>query len=250
MARSGRSVWLLLGLSLCALAVGCATPQNPDPFEKTNRFFYGFNESLDKHVMKPVADAYTRVTPQPVRTGLTNAFNNLGYLDTILNDLLQGEVTRGLADTGRMAANSTFGVAGIFDVATGMGLPKHKADFGQTLGKWGVKQGAYLVLPVLGPSTVREAPGIGVTMVTNPLFWVDEPAATIPVGVLGAVNYRAEASDLVRFRNEAAIEPYVFTREAYLKYRQNLVDEGKPATQPDLEDFDSAAPSTRPSTSR
>ena len=152
----------IISAGLCIILSGCAqVPQEGpahDPIESFNREMYIFNDTVDQAVLGPIARGYSDVTPAPVRRSVTNFFDNLGYLDTVLNDFLQGKVTRGFADTGRFLVNSTVGIVGIFDVATPMGLPKNDEDLGQTLAVWGANEGAYLMLPGYGPSTVRDAP--------------------------------------------------------------------------------------------
>lgn len=235
----------------CAAIVltGCASnPSNTDPLEGTNRLIYNLNEDVDRVLLKPASDVYVKHAPEPIRIGLGNAFANLGYANVILNDFLQGKWGQGLGDAGRMAINSTIGVAGIFDVATTLDLPAHRNDFGLTLGKWGFGPGPYLVIPLLGPSSGRDAIGFGTVVVTNPLFWIDPPlAVTIPMGAAQAVDARSRADAGIRFRNEAAIDPYIFTRDAYLQYRRNLVLGYQPPQDPEF--YDEEAGPTVPATS-
>ena len=139
----------LLGLLSLALLGGCASTNNPrDPLEPFNRAIYQFNDGLDKAIMKPVATVYKEVLPEFARTGVTNFFNNLYDIITALNNLLQGKISDAVSDVGRLAVNTTIGVAGLIDVATEIGLEKHKEDFGQTLGRWGIGDGPYLQRPV------------------------------------------------------------------------------------------------------
>src|SRR5690606_5704408 len=133
---------------------------DPDPLEPANRAFFTFNETLDQYLIRPVAETYVEVAPRPMRTAVTNFFNNLTYLNVILNSFLQGKFYQGVNDTARFVINSTLGVGGLFDVATDAGLPAHQEDFGQTLAVWGASQGAYLYLPVRGPNSVRDAPDL------------------------------------------------------------------------------------------
>ena len=245
--------WVTSKCAACAVIVltGCASPPgNIDPLEKTNRFIFNFNEDLDHVLLKPASDAYVKHVPEPVRTGLGNAFANIGYVNVILNDFLQGKWGQGLGDAGRMAVNSTIGVAGIFDVATGWDLPAHRNDFGLTLGTWGMGPGPYLVIPVLGPSSGRDAIGFGAVVVTNPLFWLDLPlVVTIPLGTVQAVDARSGADAGIRFRNEAAIDPYVFTRDTYTQYRRNLIRGHQPPQDQRFYDEDMgppAAPTSEP----
>ena len=244
-------MWRILcaGWALMLLG-GCATTGNIDPWEKTNRVFYNFDDGLDRVLLKPVSDFYVKVVPAPIRTGLTNGFDNLGYGNVILNDFLQAKWKQGLDDTGRMAVNSTIGIAGFFDVASRWGLPSHPNDFGITLGKWGAKPGPYIVLPLLGPTTMRDVPGIFVANATNPVTWVNPPLAiTAPLGVVQGINTRSRYESALRFRNAAAVDPYVFTRTGYLQYRDNLIHEGrKPVDQSIYDEEPDSAPSTAPAT--
>jgi phospholipid-binding lipoprotein MlaA len=227
--------WMLLVLAAAGFLGGCTGANPRDPWESTNRFFYDFNEGLDKAVMKPVSDAYVAVVPQQVRDGLGHAFDNLGYGNVILNDILQGKLEQGGSDAGRMAVNTFIGIGGIFDVAATWGLAAHDNDFGITLGKWGVEAGPYLVLPFYGPSCTRDVPAIPVGYLTDPTTWVETPAGVwIPLGALEAVDARSRAAKWLRFRNEAAIDPYVFTREAYLQYREAQIHEGKKPPEKDI----------------
>jgi phospholipid-binding lipoprotein MlaA len=239
-------------LALLLLGGGCAqNPRNPDPLEKCNRFFYKVNDGLDKIILKPASDVYVKVVPKPVRRGLGNFFDNLGYGNVILNDFLQGHVKEGFGSAGRMAVNSTVGVGGVFDVATKWKLPGHSNDFGITLGKWGAGPGPYLVLPLYGPSTFRDVPRIPVGMYTNVLHYVDLPDyASIPLDVLNLAEDRSQANSAIKFRDEAAIDPYIFMREAYLQYRRIKIygaDRVPPAVEPGFYDEDEM-PTTRATT--
>jgi len=234
MAHSLRRLVALSPLLFIAFTLGCSNTPG-DPFEKINRPFYNFNEALDRHAVKPAANFYEKIIPLGIRTGLGNGFSNLGYLNVIINDYLQGKWQQGLSDTGRMAVNSTVGIAGFFDVATGWGMPIHENRLGTTLGKWGVPPGPYLVIPVLGPSTVRDAPGFYMASITNPVYWI-RPGweYTVPLSIFYTLDARTRLDFLVRFRNEQALDPYVFTRDAYLQYTNTQIR--GPATKPS-EDF-------------
>jgi phospholipid-binding lipoprotein MlaA len=224
-----------LCLTLLLVVSGCATTPSSegsgDPLEPMNRHIYKFNDKLDKAVLKPVADFYVRVTPEPVRNSVSHFFDNVKYPNVILNDFLQGKLQNGLDDIGRFTVNTTMGIVGLFDVASKMGMKPHDEDFGQTLGWWGSPAGPYLVLPLLGPNTVRDSPDLVVSTVTNVLFYVPTAAVTIPLSVLGVIDMRARASNAIRFVNEAALDPYVFTREAYLQRRVFLIYDGHPPMQ-------------------
>ncbi len=217
---------LRIGMLSAVLALaGCATNNPKDPFEPFNRAMFGFNDAIDQAAVKPAAEAYSKL-PSFVQTGVGNFFGNLGDVWTAVNNFLQGKVADGLSDVMRVAVNSTMGFGGLLDIGSEAGLPKHKEDFGQTLGKWGVKSGPYVVLPVLGSSTLRD------TLVTPIDFEGDPWHYKRPVrwrstgSVLRAVDLRAsvlEASNLVE---EAALDRYVFVRDAYLQRRQSKVYDG------------------------
>ena len=220
------------GLCLVLAVGGCASipPDQRDPgdrFEAGNRSVYNFNEGLDRVALKPVSRAYVDHIPQVVRTAASNFFNNLRYLDTVLNGFLQGKVEQGSSDLMRFGINSTIGILGLFDVATKMGLPAHNEDFGQTLGVWGAGPGEYLVYPLIGPSGVRDTGGIVVSLLTNPIVYMASPVA-IPLGIISVIDLRARNEGFTRFRDTAALDPYIFTRESYLQYRQFEVYDGKP----------------------
>lgn len=224
-------VVLVVMLGTVAMLSGCATnPSDDDPLEPMNRAFYTFNDTLDKHVLEPVAVRYKEYTPKPVRTGVTNFFNNLGYLNTVANDFLQGKINQGLADAGRFALNSSFGVFGLFDVATKWGVPKHEEDLGQTFGVWGMPEIAYLVIPLNGPSSVRDAPNLVTSSYLNPLFYASTVVA-FPLGALQVINTRANLLEATKVRDEAAIDPYVFTRAAYEQKRRYEIYDGNPPSQ-------------------
>lgn len=226
----------LLGLlAALAFAGGCASQApkgagDPDPLEPANRAFYGFNEGLDRALVKPIAEAYEKITPAPARTAVTNFFDNLLYLNVIVNSFLQGKVNQGVSDTGRFIVNSTLGLGGLFDVATGMGLPAHNEDFGQTLAKWGVSQGPYVYLPIKGPNSGRDLPDIATSMLLNPLTYISG-GVLIPIQALRIISLRANLLDETRIRDEAAVDPYSFTREAYLQRREYLIYDGNPPSQ-------------------
>ncbi|MDD2759420.1 MAG: VacJ family lipoprotein [Methylomonas sp.] len=199
-----------------------------DPYEGFNRSMYGFNMGMDKYLLKPVADGYRFITPNFMQTGVSNFFNNLKGINVVLNDLLQGKFEQGASDTGRFLTNSTIGVLGLFDVASDLGLDSNVEDFGQTLAVWGVDQGPYLVLPLLGPTTVRDGGAIIVDKAANPDTYVPG------TGILEGINDRANAEGALNFIDEAALDPYVFTRESFLQYRNNLINDGKA----DIDDLD------------
>jgi phospholipid-binding lipoprotein MlaA len=214
---------VLVGLS------GCATT-NKDPLEGVNRGIYKFNDVVDQYAMKPVAKAYKAVTPSPVRTGISNFFSNLGTLTTVVNDLLQLKFAQAFTDAGRFVINTTFGIAGFIDVASKDNIPKHQEDFGQTLGYWGVGSGPYLVLPILGPSTVRDAGGLAFDTVTSdPITYLHNTGqirAHNQVRFVQFLDKRTQLLDAKDLVDDASIDPYAFMRDAYLQRRASQVQDG------------------------
>jgi len=224
----------LIFIALLAIATGCATTQttdgdisNNDSIEPANRIFFDVNETLDKHLMKPIAEAYVDVTPKVVRTSITNFFDNLTYLNVVLNDFLQGKFDQGITDLLRFTYNSIFGIAGLFDVSTAAGMPANNEDFGQTLATWGFDQGSYLYIPLMGPNTIRNVADQVPNTLLNPFFYVTN-AILFPISALYAINTRANLLEASDFRDEAAIDPYAFTREAYLQQREYLIYDSNP----------------------
>jgi phospholipid-binding lipoprotein MlaA len=228
---------LLLGLVLAAVGLaGCATAQRPDPLEPLNRKVFAFNEGLDKAVLKPTATAYQAVVPRPVRTAATNFFNNIYDVWSAANLFMQGRMTDGLSDLMRFGSNSVFGILGLADVATEMGLERHNEDFGQTLGHWGMGPGAYIVWPVLGPSTVRDSVGLPLELQMVPQSFVKPVRAANSMTAWQLVNTRAgllQAGDIL---DGIALDKYVFMRDAYLQRRRNAVYDGDPPPLDDEED--------------
>ncbi len=219
---------------LAAALAGCATPKNPrDPLEPFNRTIYAFNHDLDRVALKPAALAYREVVPLPVRGGITSFFGNFRDVTAAINSLLQLKVKRAAAGAGRVAINSTVGIFGAFDVATRLGLEKHDEDFGQTLGHWGVKDGPYLVLPLLGPSNARDAVGWVGDYFTDPEFYLftESPENWLVFGTR-IVNVRANLLEAERLLDEVAIDRYAFVREAYLQRRRNQIYDGNPPDAP------------------
>ena len=197
------------------------------------------NDGLDKVLLKPVATVYKTVLPQFVRTGVTNFYNNLYDVLTALNNLLQGKIGDAVSDVGRIAVNTTVGLAGFIDVATEVGLEKHKEDFGQTLGRWGINSGPYLQIPFFGPSSFRDGVGSVVDFKLDPIryIWRDHIPTRNSVWALYVVNLRANLLDSTKILDEAALDPYEFQRDAYLQRRRNLVYDGNPPPEKDEEDI-------------
>lgn len=206
---------------------GCATSGNPkDPIEGFNRAMFSFNEGLDTVIIKPVAQGYEAVLPQPVRNGVTNFFGNIDDVFIAVNNLLQGKVSEAFSDAGRVVVNSTVGILGIFDIATDMGLEKHEEDFGQTFGRWGVGNGAYVVVPFFGPRTVRDTAGLVLDVAADPVANVDHvPTRNALLGVR-IVSDRANLLPADKVIDEAALDKYSYMRDAYLQRRRSLIHDG------------------------
>lgn len=230
---------LLLILSLSLMLTGClsanAARDDSDPLESINRPIFQFNEGLDKYIMKPVATGYVTITPKPVRKGITNFFDNISYLNVIFNDILQGKFKDAAGDSTRFVLNSTLGMLGFFDPATDLGFEKHNEDLGQTLAVWGAGEGAYLNLPLLGPNSVRKSPDLITSTALNPMTYVTS-AIALPATVVNVINKRANLLDATKFRDEAALDSYAFTREAYRQHRLSLIYDGNPPEE-NLDDF-------------
>ncbi len=219
---------ILLASAALALA-GCAAPpvkNQADPLESFNRGVYQFNDAVDKAIAKPVAQGYNTVMPVPGKIMVSNFFSNLDDVIVTLNDLLQLKFAQAASDGARFLFNSTFGVFGLFDVAHR--LEKHNEDFGQTLGYWGVGSGPYLVLPILGPSTLRDGVGLYADSRPSKLRRVDHIRSRNQLYLSKAVNRRAQLLDQEKVLDEAALDRYEFIRDAYLLRRQSLVHDGNP----------------------
>lgn len=225
-------VALLVALTLLG---GCASTVNPrDPFEPLNRGIYHFNDGVDTVLLKPAAEVYRGVLPQFVRTGVSNFYSNINDVIVALNNLLQAKFLNAVSDVGRIVVNTTAGVLGVLDVATHIGLEKHDEDFGQTLGYWGIGPGPYLVIPLLGPSSVRDAIGRFVDFKTDPITYVDPSRDRNILWGVRFVNRRSELLETSKILETAALDPYEFLRDAYLQRRRNLVYDGSPP--PDKDD--------------
>ena len=237
-----------------ATLAGCTTVQTPtkgDPLEGLNRTIFTVNDKLDQYALKPVAKGYVFITPQPVRDSVTNFFSNIGDVYIAANNLLQLKITDGVEDIMRIVINTVFGVGGLFDVATLAKLPKHDNDLGLTLGHYGVPAGPYLVLPLFGPSTVRDAVGSIGNYYVNPLSYIDPPGLSWALYGLNVINTRANLLSAGEVLEGAALDKYSFVRNAYLQRRQYLLSDGKQsaalpnygdeAPLPKYEDVDSGA---------
>lgn len=238
---NSKSPWLVSALLLAYLTTGCTTlegPANPDdPFEGFNRSVYAFNETIDDYAIKPIAKGYKKITPGTLDKGITNIFSNLDDVIVIINDVLQFNLTQAISDFSRLFINTTIGVAGFIDIATGLDLKKHNEDFGQTLGVWGVHDGPYLVLPFIGSSNIRDSAGFFVDttqfdVITAQLDGRDE------FFVLGTkyIDIRADLLKASKLLKEIAPDPYAFTRDAWTQRRKHLVNNGEPSPETDTGD--------------
>ncbi|RQR32673.1 VacJ family lipoprotein [Burkholderia sp. Bp9142] len=215
-----------------AVLSGCATGpnRNPnDPLEPMNRAMYKFNDTVDTNIAVPIAKGYQKITPTPVRTAISNFFSNLGDLGNMANNLLQLRITDATQDLMRVAMNSVFGVGGLIDIATPAGLPKHHQDFGLTMARWGMPSGPYLVLPVFGPSTIRDGVGRAVDVRFNLLNYI-EPAVRNPMYIAQFVSARSDLLGATDLLKQAALDPYSFVRDAYLQQRKSLTYHGQSAS--------------------
>lgn len=224
----------LAGFALVAATLivtsGCATTSGDsrDPFEGFNRSMYGFNQSVDEAVVRPVARAYKSAVPEVVQTGVRNFFSNLGDIFISVNNLLQGKVIEAANDGLRFAINTTMGGFGVLDWASEMGLEKHNEDFGQTFGRWGVGDGPYFVWPLFGSSTARDSVGSVFDVAVDPVSNHRPIAGRNVMLLTRAISKRADLLDASRILEEAALDKYVFERDAYLQRRRNLIYDGSP----------------------
>ena len=236
-SKNMKLINLALMFLLLAISTGCSQPNgslgngsssqsvNIDPLEKVNRGVFKFNQGLDKHLLKPVAKAYKAVTPRVVNVGITNFFHNLGDVGNIVNNALQLKLGAATSDTGRVLVNSTIGLAGLFDVATGMGMERHKEDFGQTLANLGFKSGPYIMLPVLGPTTFRDATAkFTVDTLLNPANYTKE---SLSLFVLEKLDKRADYLGADDAFNDLSDDLYDASRDLWLQRRDFLIRDGK-----------------------
>ncbi len=223
-ARLSR-LWLLVGLLLAALApIDVAAAERGDPLKPFNKRMQKFNDFFDRNLLKPIAKGYQFITPKFVDTAVSNFFANLGEPGVVINQVLQGKPLLASRDTARFLMNTVFGVGGVIDVGRTVGLHAHEEDFGQTLGVWGAPSGPYLVLPLLGPSSVRDGAGRLVDMFTWPLRYIDDPALRWSLTALYVVDLRA---GLLKSEELITGDRYIFLREVYLTRREYLVRDGE-----------------------
>ena len=243
-----RRLGLVVAVGASLLVIGCATGPNvnpKDPFEPMNRRVSRFNDTLDENVLKPVATGYRDVTPELVQKGVRNVFNNLADIWTTVNSGLQLKGRDTAESFMRVVVNTVFGVYGIFDVATEIKLQRHSEDFGQTLGYWGVPSGPYVVLPFLGPTTVRDGVGLRADISLDTVRNLDHvPTRNATMG-LRLVVRRAEFLKASNLLQEAALDKYSFTRDSYLQYRRSQIYDGNPPEEDDLPDPSAEPASTK-----
>lgn len=224
-------------LLVAGLLVGCASTNGPeqvnDPLENVNRGVFTFNEQVDIYALGPLSRGWVAITTDGIRTGVTNFYQNLSSPGYVLNEALQGKWRQAGRTTGRFVVNSTLGLLGFFDPASSMGLNTDSEDFGQTLGVWGVDQGPYLTLPLLGPSTARDVTRYPVDWATDILMWIALDSATMGAfTAINILNTRARIEPTIEMQRDAP-DPYAFTRSAYLQRRQSLVYDGNPPLDED-----------------
>ena len=238
--RTASRASALAAVAAVLTLTGCAsTATNPqDPFEGYNRAVFSFNDAVDRTVLKPTATAYKDYTPGPVQTGVNNFFGNLSDAWSGVNNLLQGKGQAGVGDLTRFAFNSTFGILGVLDIASEAGIPKHNEDFGQTLGVWGVPSGPYLMLPLLGPSTVRDTAALPADIGAD-IWKYKQPDNWRNIGnVVRVVDKRATLLDATSLLEDAALDRYDFIRDGYMQRRQSQVYDGNPPQAAEDKDAD------------
>jgi phospholipid-binding lipoprotein MlaA len=238
-------VRIVLGLVATVVLAGCATGPDSDPrdpLEPWNRAVYKLNDKVDQVVARPVATGYRRVVPGGIRERVRNFFANIADPLIGVNNFLQGKVEDGITDWARFVFNSTFGLFGIHDVASEMGLEKHNEDFGQTLGRWGAAPGPYLVLPFLGSSDLRDGVGTGVDIYADPLTEVRPRELEYGLWGLRLIQTRADLLEASRILEQAALDKYSFQRDAYLQRRRSLVYDGHPPREKELDDEEDDKP--------
>ena len=225
-------------LVLILILGGCASTNNTDPLESMNRGIYKFNTAFDDSVAKPVSRGYKAIAPSIVVKGVNNFFNNMRDIVTVINDLLQFKFEHAINDATRVAINSTIGILGFVDVHTMSGGERRKEDFGQTLGHWGVNSGAYIVIPFFGPSTIRDGFGlVADTLYFDPISYIGDVRTRNQVRLSQFVDTRTELLNASDILEEASIDPYAFQRDAYLQYRESLVNDSSGSLDYDDENF-------------
>jgi phospholipid-binding lipoprotein MlaA len=240
---------LMTALSVTAFAQATA-PQDrapavrspSDPLEPFNRAVFSFNDALDRHLLEPVARGYQKVVPELARAGVSNFFGNFADAWSAINQLLQGKGQAAGEMTIRVAANTLFGIGGLFDVAIEAGIERQSEDFGQTLGRWGLPAGPYLVWPLLGPSTLRDTVGRPLDLAWSPSAAIHDSGAGIALSTLGVIDTRANLLGASKVLDGIALDKYTFIRDAYIARRRHLVYDGNPPEPPEEKDPQPASP--------
>ena len=218
------------------LVSGCAaTPSKVDPLEPMNRALYQVHDVLDTNIVKPVAEGYVSVVPQFMRTGFANVFNNIDDLFSAVNGLLQGKLDKAGNDLGRVMINTMFGLGGIIDGAADLDIERGNEDFGQTFAVWGFPQGPYLFIPLFGPTTFRDGAGVIVRIALGPVGYVPNVPVRNSIYGVGYVDLRSQALESGSLVDTAALDRYIFIRNAYLQRRRYLIYDGKPPPEPEEE---------------
>ena len=229
-----RALARMAAFAAVALVAGCAsTPSNVDPLEPMNRALYQVHDVLDTNIVKPVAEGYVSVVPQFMRTGFANVFNNIDDLFSAVNGLLQGKPDKAGNDLGRVMINTMFGLGGLIDVAADLNIERGNEDFGQTFAVWGFPQGPYLFIPLFGPTTVRDGTGVIVRIALGPVGYVPNVPVRNSIYGVGYVDLRSQALESGSLVDTAALDRYVFIRNAYLQRRRYLIYDGKPPPEPE-----------------
>jgi phospholipid-binding lipoprotein MlaA len=229
---------LLFSVALLLAFAGCATGPNAnpaDPLEPMNRSIYKFNDAVDGAVLKPIANGYKVVVPSPVRQSITNFFSNIGDVWSMVNHALQFEIVNAGKTAARLGINTIFGIGGIFDLATDAGIQPPKADLGQTLGKWGIPSGPYVMIPIFGPSSVRDGAGAIAATYYDPVNRVADNATHNVLTVTRIVNIRTQLLNATDAVDAIALDKYSFIRDVYLKRRQNMISPQKPTNEDDID---------------
>lgn len=238
-----RKLSVLVAASALATVGAAAQAQSAnDPLEGWNRAVFGFNEGLDSAVLKPVATGYKAAVPELVRNGVSNVFGNIGDGWSAINQLLQGKPVAAAQMTMRVATNTLFGIAGLFDVASDLGIERQTEDFGQTLGRWGFPAGPYVVWPLLGPSSLRDSAALPLDLSWRPAALSSDTATKVGLSTLQLIDVRANLLGASRIVDDIALDKYVFIRDGYLSRRRSQVYDGDPPDIPDPDDAKGDAP--------
>jgi phospholipid-binding lipoprotein MlaA len=235
----------LAALLALALVAGATHAQSAnDPFERANRAIFGFNEVLDSAVLTPVAKGYQAVVPELMRSGVSNFFGNFGDGWSAINNLLQGKGEASATMVMRVATNTLFGIGGVFDVASDLGMERSTEDLGQTLGRWGMPAGPYIVWPLLGPSTARDTLGRPLDLAWSHSLVINDAGVNLSLSALNLIDTRASLLSASRVVDGLAFDKYTFIRDAYIARRRNLVYDGNPPELPEEKEQSEPTPAT------